>query len=69
MNAGAVGVFLLWLGTLVLVAVLQHRLRHGAFSDESFERPPPLQRWQVPVAMTGMALAAAGIALTLWSFA
>lgn len=67
MSARAIGLILLWLGTLVLVAVLQHRLRKGAWSEEAFEAPPPVPRWSVAAAAVGMVLAGLGAALTVWS--
>lgn len=68
MSARAIGLILLWLGTILLVAVLQHRLRRGAWSEEAFEAPPPVARWSVALAAAGMALAALGAALTVGSF-
>lgn len=68
MSSRSLGVILLWLGTILLVAVLQHRLRRGAWSEEAFETPPPVQRWSVALAAAGMVMAGAGAALTVWSF-
>lgn len=67
MSARAIGLILLWLGTILLVAVLQHRLRRGAWDEQAFEAPPPIERWSVALAVAGMALAALGAALTVWS--
>lgn len=67
MDARAIGLVLLWLGTLLLVAVLQHRLRRGAWSEEAFEAPPPIARWSAALAAIGMVLAAVGAGLTVWS--
>lgn len=67
MSARAIGLILLWIGTILLVAVLQHRLRRGAWNDEAFETPPPIERWAVAIAATGMVLAGIGAALTVWS--
>ena len=66
MSARALGLILLWLGTLLLVAVLQHRMRRGAWSEQSFENPPPIERWSVGLAATGMIFAAVGVGLTVW---
>lgn len=66
MSIRAIGLILLWLGTLLLVAVLQHRLRRGAWSEEAFESPPPVPRWQVVAAASGMSLAAVGAVLIVW---
>lgn len=66
MSARAVGLILLWGGTILLVAVLQHRLRRGAWDEEAFENPPPIARWSAAIAATGMALAALGVGLTVW---
>jgi hypothetical protein len=63
----AVGLILLWLGSILLVAVLQHRLRRGAWSEEAFDNPPPIERWSVGIAAAGMVMAGAGIVLTVWS--
>lgn len=62
------GITLMWLGALLLVAVLQHRIRNGAWQAESLEDPPPPERWVVAVAACGMALAALGSGVLLWSF-
>lgn len=67
MDARAIGLILLWLGTILLVAVLQHRLRKGAWSEESFQAPPPIERWSAGLAATGMVLAGSGAVLTVWS--
>ncbi|MGE5515928.1 MAG: hypothetical protein ACM31D_08890 [Bacteroidota bacterium] len=67
MSARAIGLILLWVGTILLVAVLQHRLRRGAWNDEAFETPPPIERWSVAIAATGMVSAAIGAALTVLS--
>lgn len=68
MNTSVVGIILIWLGTLALVAVLQYRIRQGAWSTKSLETPPPIARWSAVVAAIGMIAAAIGIALTVWSF-
>jgi len=65
-SARALGLILLWLGTLLLVAVLQHRIRRGAWSELAFENPPPIERWSVGLAATGIAAAAVGMGLTVW---
>jgi len=62
------GILLIWLGTLLLVAVLQHRIRKGAWNAEALEDSPPLERWAVPVAVAGIILALAGAGLTMVSF-
>ncbi|HTH15920.1 MAG TPA: hypothetical protein VL974_04645 [Magnetospirillum sp.] len=67
MDARAVGLILLWLGAILLVAVLQHRLRKGAWSEEAFDNPPPIARWTVAIAAAGMLLAAIGGGLAVWS--
>ncbi len=66
MSIRAIGLILLWLGTLLLVAVLQHRLRRGAWSEDAFEAPPPVPHWQIAAAASGMVLAALGAALIVW---
>lgn len=68
MSSRGLGLILLWLGTILLVAVLQHRLRRGAWSEEAFEAAPPIERWSVALAAIGMVLAGVGAALTMWSF-
>ncbi|HLO76663.1 MAG TPA: hypothetical protein VK196_09445 [Magnetospirillum sp.] len=66
MDARAIGLVLLWLGTILLVAVLQHRLRKGALGQEAFENPPPIERWSVALAAGGMVLVATGAGLSVW---
>lgn len=68
MSSRAIGLILLWLGTILLVAVLQHRLRRGAWSEEAFDAEPPIARWSVAIAAAGMGLAGVGIVLTVGSF-
>lgn len=67
MSFHAIGLILVWLGALVLVAVLQNRLRQGAWRAESFDTPPPVGRSLMVAAVAGMVLALAGAALTLWA--
>lgn len=67
MSIRAIGILMIWVGTLLLVAVLQHRIRKGAWSAEALDHPPPLARWAVPVTVAGMAVAALGAALAAWS--
>jgi hypothetical protein len=66
-SSRALGLILLWLGSILLVAVLQHRLRKGAFSEDAFDNPPPVARWAVGIAVAGMAMAGVGVVLTVWS--
>ncbi|AVM73669.1 hypothetical protein [Magnetospirillum gryphiswaldense] len=68
MSLRAIGIGLIWLGTLALVMVLQQRIRSGAWSQEALENPPPVERWAVPLAAIGMILAAVGAGLVMWSF-
>lgn len=68
MDLRAVGLVLIWLGTILLVAVLQHRIRKGAWDPEAFDAVPPIERWSVGIAATGMAMALAGTAATVWSY-
>ncbi|MBI2241438.1 MAG: hypothetical protein HYU59_11630 [Magnetospirillum gryphiswaldense] len=68
MSIRGIGVLLIWIGTLLLVAVLQHRIRNGAWNAEALEDSPPLERWAVPVAVTGIVLAAIGAGMTMVSF-
>ncbi len=68
MSLRAIGIGLIWLGTLALVMVLQQRIRSGAWSQEALENPPPVERWAVPLAAFGTILAAAGAGLVMWSF-
>lgn len=67
MSARAIGLILLWGGTVLLVAVLQHRLRRGAWDEQAFEAQPPIERWSVALAAAGMVMAAVGAALIVWS--
>lgn len=68
MDSRGIGLILVWIGTILLVAVLQHRIRKGALGEQGLEQAPPLERWQVPVAAAGMALALVGIVLVTASF-
>ncbi|CAA7613903.1 conserved hypothetical protein [Magnetospirillum sp. LM-5] len=68
MDARSLGLILVWVGAILLVAVLQQRLRQGALGEEAFENPPPVARWAVAIASAGMACAGLGILLTVWSF-
>jgi hypothetical protein len=68
MDARAIGLILLWLGTILLVAVLQHRMRKGAWGVEAFDKPPPIERWSVGIAAAGMILALVGAGATIWSY-
>ncbi len=68
MDARSLGLSLVWVGAILLVAVLQQRLRQGALGEDAFENPPPIARWAVTVAIGGMACALVGAALTVWSF-
>ncbi|CAA7618058.1 hypothetical protein [Magnetospirillum sp. UT-4] len=63
-----IGVVLIWVGAILMVAVLQHRLRKGALGEQAFDVTPPIERWAVGIAGTGIALAALGIILVFWSF-
>lgn len=66
MSSHALGLILLWLGAILLVAVLLHRLRRGAWGEEAFEAPPPVERWSAALAAAGMVMAGGGIVLTVW---
>jgi hypothetical protein len=68
MDARSLGLILVWVGAILLVAVLQQRLRQGALGEEAFENPPPVARWAVAIAIVGMACALVGATLTVWSF-
>lgn len=68
MEPRTLGLILLWLGTILLVAVLQHRIRKGALGERALEETPPIERWSVAVAAAGMILALAGAGLTVWGF-
>jgi hypothetical protein len=68
MDLRAIGLILIWLGTILMVAVLQHRMRKGAWTPEAFDNPPPIERWSVGIAATGMVLALAGAGATVWSY-
>jgi hypothetical protein len=64
MTIRGIGLILIWLGTLALVAVLQHRIRHGAWRIEN-EAVPPVGRWAVGIAASGMVLAAVGVVMVM----
>lgn len=67
MDARAIGLILVWIGTILLVAVLQHRIRKGAFSERALDEGPPLGRWSVAFSVAGVVLALVGAAFTVWS--
>jgi hypothetical protein len=67
MDARAIGLILVWIGTILLVAVLQYRIRKGAFSEQALDEGPPIARWSVAISVTGMVLALVGAAMTVWS--
>lgn len=67
MDARGLGLVLVWIGTILLVAVLQHRLRKGALGERGLEEGPPIERWSVAIAVAGLVVALAGIGLTLGS--
>lgn len=67
MDLRGIGLVLVWIGSILLVAVLQHRIRKGAFGERALEQAPPVERWSVHIAVAGMALALAGAAMTVWS--
>ncbi len=58
------GFVLIWLGTLALVAVLQHRIRKGAWRIDA-ETVHPMERWAVGISITGLAAALAGTVMML----
>lgn len=68
MDARGIGLVLVWLGTILLVAVLQHRLRQGALGQQGLEEAPPIERWSVAIAAIGLTVVVAGIGLSLVSF-
>lgn len=67
MDARAIGLILVWIGTILLVAVLQHRIRKGAFGEQAMDEEPPIERWSVAISVTGMVLAVVGAAMIVWS--
>jgi hypothetical protein len=68
MDARTLGLILVWLGTIALVAVLQHRIRTGAWTAEGLDNDHPVGRWSVRIAAVGIGLAALGAVLTVASF-
>jgi hypothetical protein len=60
------GFVLLWLGVLMLLAVLVQRVRQGAWEAEAFDSPPPTRPWVRRTAYAGVAIAVAGTVITLW---
>lgn len=66
MEMRAIGLVLVWIGSILLVAVLQHRIRKGAFGERALEEAPPIERWAAVIAAIGMALALIGAAFTAW---
>lgn len=67
MELRGIGLTLVWIGSILLVAVLQHRIRKGAFGEQALEEAPPIERWSVRIAIAGMVLALVGAAMTVWS--
>lgn len=66
MTTRGIGVTLVWLGTLALVAVLQHRVRRGAWRIGDAQAPP-VGRWAPAIAGCGILAALAGTALAVWN--
>lgn len=69
MSLRALGLLLIWLGAVILVAVLQQRIRSGAWNEQALDEPPPLHSWAVPATVAGAVLALAGASLCMWSLA
>lgn len=67
MELRTVGFALIWLGALLLVAVLVHRVREGAWRPEAFEETPPIARWPLVATAGGVLAAVVGVALMAWS--
>lgn len=65
MDARGIGLILIWLGTIALVAVLQFRIRQGAWSERAFDARHPVGRWSKAIAVAGMVMAAVGVGLTV----
>lgn len=60
---------LIWMGVFVVMSVLMYRISKGAWSADALDNPRPVGSWTKRAAYAGLALAASGIALTVWSFA
>lgn len=60
---------LVWIGALLLAAVVVQRARSGAWSEQALDATPPVSRWLWPAIALGLALVAAGTALLVWSLA
>lgn len=67
MDLRTVGFVLIWLGAVLLVAVLVHRVRRGAWGPDAFDETPPLARWPQAVSIAGVVAALTGAALMAWS--
>lgn len=68
MDTRSLGLILVWIGSILLVAVLQHRIRKGALGEQALEEAPPVERWSKVIAIAGMVLAMGGMGLTLASW-
>ena len=66
MNPRALGLALIWLGTLLVTWVLVHRFRSGAWSEAAFDVAPPRAAWILPIAALGLVMAMIGLALMVW---
>jgi hypothetical protein len=58
------GFVLIWLGTIALVGVLQHRVRNGAWRIDA-ESVHPMGRWAVSISAAGMVAALAGVVMMM----
>jgi len=67
MDVRSLGLGLVWVGAVLLVLVLVHRLRQGAFGGDAFDQGPPVPRWAMLAAAAGAGCALSGAVLTVWS--
>lgn len=65
----SLGLLLIWMGVFLVMSVLMYRISKGAWSVDALDNPLPVGPWTKRAAYAGLALAASGIALTVWSFA
>lgn len=67
MDSRTIGLGLIWMGALLLAAVLAHRVRRGAWGADAFDATPALARWPLAVAILGVAVALVGVVAVVWS--
>ena len=67
MSPRALGLVLIWVGTVAVSLVAVQRFRHGAWSEAAFDEAPPRAGWMIPLTVLGLVLAAGGLGLMVWT--